>query len=101
MINIGNKVKKLRELCNYTQEYMANCLNLSVNSYGRLERNEVDITLRRVHEIAKILGIDYQTVLNFNEDSIFNFSTDKLQPDSLPDGGYKELIGVLKEELLY
>ena len=77
MIKVGNKIKKLRELKNYTQEFMAVSLNLTPNGYGRIERDEVDVTLGRLEEVAKILEVDYQQILNFDEKQIFNLNNNK------------------------
>ena len=77
MIKVGNKIKKLRELKNYTQEFMATSLNLSPNGYGKIERDEVDVTLGRLEEVAKILEVDYQQILNFDEKQIFNLHNNK------------------------
>ena len=77
MIKVGNKIKKLRELKNYTQEFMANSLNLSPNGNGKIERDEVDVTLGRLEEVAKILEVDYQQILNFDEKQIFNLHNNK------------------------
>lgn len=74
MFRIGNKIKKLRELKNLTQEYMAQNLNLSPNGYGKIERDEVDITLGRLEAIAKILEMDIFQVMTFDEKQIFNIT---------------------------
>lgn len=100
-MQIGNKIKKIRELKNYTQEYMAQSLNLSVNGYGKIERDEVDITLNRLHDIAKILGIDVFQILDFDEKKIFNIThnhNNNAVGIIQSDEGYKTLIFHLQEE---
>jgi transcriptional regulator with XRE-family HTH domain len=42
-MSIGAKIKNLRELRNYTQAYMADQLNMSVNGYSKIEREETDV----------------------------------------------------------
>jgi transcriptional regulator with XRE-family HTH domain len=71
---VGNKIKKLRELKNYSQEYMAQELGMTPAGYSKIERDETEITLTRLNEIAKILGVDSQNILNFDEKQIFNFN---------------------------
>ena len=71
-MQIGNKIKQLRELRNYTQAYMAHALQMSLNGYGRLERDEVDMTLGRLTKIAKLLGMDVLQVLCFDEKQVLN-----------------------------
>jgi transcriptional regulator with XRE-family HTH domain len=105
MLKIGSKIKKLRELKNYTQEYMAHQLHLSVNGYGKIERNDVDVTIGRLEEIAKILETDVMQILAFDEKMIFNinqgnnnvyglFQTQKVANDD----GFKQFITHLQDE---
>jgi transcriptional regulator with XRE-family HTH domain len=54
---VGNKIKKLRELKNYTQEYMAQQMNLTPAGYSKLERDETEMTLNRLDEIAKFSAL--------------------------------------------
>ena len=76
-MSVGEKIKKLRELKNYTQNYMANELNLSLSGYGKIERDETDISLSRLEEIAKVLEVDLPTILSFDEKNVFNFSNNE------------------------
>lgn len=100
-MQIGNKIKKIRELKNYTQEYMAQSLNLSINGYGKIERDEVDITIGRLNDIAKILGIDALQILGFDEKKIFNIThnhNNNAVGIIQNDDGYKTFIMHLQEE---
>jgi transcriptional regulator with XRE-family HTH domain len=72
-MNVGENIKKLRELKNYTQEYMAKALNISPTTYGDIERNKSELTINRVVEIAKVLEVNYLQILEFNPNQIFNF----------------------------
>jgi transcriptional regulator with XRE-family HTH domain len=54
-MKVGNKIKKIRELKNYTQEFMANELSMSISNYSKIERDEISITLDRLEEIAIVL----------------------------------------------
>ncbi len=72
MLKVGNKIKKIREYKNYTQEYMAQSLGLSITAYGKIERDETEMTLTRLSQISKILTIDYRQILDFDEKNIFN-----------------------------
>jgi len=71
-MSVGNKIKQLRELRNFTQSYVAEQLGLSVNGYGKIERDETDITLNRINQIAKVLGTELSTILNFESSQVFN-----------------------------
>ncbi len=76
-MSIGNKVKKLRELRNYTQEYMADRLGMSLTGYGKIERDEVDIPYKRLEQLSEALGVKTVDILNFDEKVILNFSNNK------------------------
>ncbi len=54
----GSKIKFVRELNGYTQEYVANRLNLSQSAYYKIEAGITDITLSRLQKICTILHID-------------------------------------------
>lgn len=71
-LRIGKKIKQLRELKNYSQEYMATQLKMSVPGYGRIERNEVDVSMERANQIATVLGISLTELISFDEKYIFN-----------------------------
>lgn len=66
-IKTGLKIKKLRELRNYTQEFMAEKLSMSQTGYSNIERDETDVSLSRLQQIAKVLEIKLQDLLGFDE----------------------------------
>jgi transcriptional regulator with XRE-family HTH domain len=72
---VGTKVKKLRELRNFTQSYMAERLGIAQSSYSTIESGESDITLSRLDEISKILGMRLEDVMAFDEKMVFNIAT--------------------------
>lgn len=74
MKNIGDNIKKFRELKNITREQMASDLEMSLSGYSKIERNEIDLTLSRIQKIAQILDIDISQILNFDASQIFNVS---------------------------
>jgi len=40
MINVAKNIRKIRELKNYKQEFIANELNISVRGYSKIENEE-------------------------------------------------------------
>ncbi len=66
-MNIGDKIRKVRELKGYKQEYVAGKLSLSVTAYGNIERNESSLTFERLEEIAEVLEVTVQDILNIPE----------------------------------
>ncbi|MES2651366.1 MAG: helix-turn-helix transcriptional regulator [Bacteroidota bacterium] len=65
MENVGENIRKIRILLDIKQAVMAKMLNLSVNFYGKIERNEVDIKPERLRQIAKIFEVDPIYIENF------------------------------------
>ena len=84
-MNVGEKIKKLRELKNYTQQHMAEELDLSLSGYGKIERNETDISVSKLEKIAKILDTDISSILSFDEKHVFNISENKQANISMRD----------------
>ena len=78
MNNIGDNIKKFRELKNITREQMASDLNMSLSNYSKIERSEIDLTISRTHQIAQILGVDISQILNFDASQIFNVSNNNV-----------------------
>jgi transcriptional regulator with XRE-family HTH domain len=72
MDEIGNKIKKVRELRNYSRQYMATQLNIAINSYGKIERNEANLSFKRLVDIAKILNVSVTYLIKFDENKILN-----------------------------
>jgi transcriptional regulator with XRE-family HTH domain len=65
-MKIGEKIKKLREFRNFTQEYVAKMLNMTQAGYSRIERDEVDLNLSRLEQIASLLNVSIDDVLGFD-----------------------------------
>ncbi|MBC8984406.1 helix-turn-helix transcriptional regulator [Pedobacter sp. N36a] len=62
-MQFGNALRIQRVIKGYTQEYMAERLNLSQNSYSKLERGLTSLTVSRLYQIAGILEISVQDIL--------------------------------------
>ena len=70
-MGIGNKIKALRELKNLSQDYMAKQLDISQKAYSNIENDITEITINRLENISKILGVSMTQILNLNEENIF------------------------------
>jgi transcriptional regulator with XRE-family HTH domain len=66
-LDIGLNIKKIRELKNFTQEYMAEQLKMSQRGYSKIENGEVDISFTRIKDIAKVLGLKATEIVGFDE----------------------------------
>jgi len=68
---LGEKIKKVREFRNYTQDYVAQQLKMTQAGYSRIERSEVDIPFSRLENIAKILDVSTADLIKYDEQSMF------------------------------
>ncbi len=55
---IASHIRQLRESKSYSQEYMAAKMNLSQNSYSKIELNYSKLTVDRLIQIARLLDTD-------------------------------------------
>jgi transcriptional regulator with XRE-family HTH domain len=69
---IGEQIKKFRELRNFTQEHIAKQLDMTPQGYGKIERNEVELSIQKLATITEILGTTIQDILGFDEKFVFN-----------------------------
>lgn len=70
--NLGHKIKKLRELRNFSQEYMADQLGLSQSAYSKLETDQTELTYNKLSKIAEVLQVSISDIENFDEKVIFH-----------------------------
>ncbi|HTQ65401.1 MAG TPA: helix-turn-helix transcriptional regulator [Puia sp.] len=72
MLPAGQNIKTIRELKNFTQDYVASQLNMSTPNYSNIENGKTDVTLTRLLQIAKVLEIDYRQILSLDKSVLFN-----------------------------
>jgi transcriptional regulator with XRE-family HTH domain len=101
-----NKIKQIRELKNFTQEYVAQQLGLSTRAYSKIETGETQLTINRLNEISAILEVQPMEVLGFDDKKVFNFynSSDinNVKNMNMPEKliqQYEETIQALKEQI--
>lgn len=100
------KIKQIRELKNFTQEYVAQKLGLSTRAYSKIETGETQLTINRLNEISKVLEIEPMQLLGFDDKKIFNINNSTgnngynniFFPEKLVQQ-YEETIQSLKEQI--
>lgn len=70
-MNVGIKIRQIRELKGLSQENMAELLHVSQAAYSKLEKND-NIGMDKIKAIAQIFKIDPIQLLSFDENHIFN-----------------------------
>lgn len=106
---IGAKIRKIRELKGYSQEYMAASLGITQNSYSKLENQKTKLGLERISNIAEILEVDPLDLITSDENLVFNQTIQKINnndivhhnfPEELKEQ-YENQIAHLKEEIIF
>ncbi|GAA4457949.1 hypothetical protein GCM10023189_29460 [Nibrella saemangeumensis] len=59
----GERIRLLRLQRGYSQENMADLLNLSTTAYGDIERGKTELTLSRLEQIADVLNLSVTELL--------------------------------------
>jgi transcriptional regulator with XRE-family HTH domain len=72
IVSIENKIKKIRELKNFTQEAMADQLGISTRAYSKIESGETKLTIDRLNKISEIFKMPAIEVLGFSDKQVFN-----------------------------
>ncbi len=70
-MKVGEKIRKMRDLKGLSQENMAQAMGISTSAYGKIERDETEITLAKLEEIAKVFQVNVIDILKFDEQSVF------------------------------
>ena len=107
-MNTSLKINKYRELKNYTQDYMAEKLDISQNTYSKIENGGIKLTVDRLKQISDILETPIEELINA-ENQVFNFHNSNIEKfygyiESLHEDN-KELtmttIKILNDQLTY
>lgn len=69
---IGNRIRKIRELKGYTQDFMASKMNISQRAYSKIENNNIKLDWDRIVLISKLLEVDPMNLVTFDDNLIFN-----------------------------
>jgi len=75
---IYSKIKSVRELKNFTQEYMAVELEISQPAYNKIESGKTALTYEKLEDIARILDVSLEDIIGFDSRTYFkSFSLPK------------------------
>ena len=106
--NIGDKIRKVRELKGFFQDFMAGKLEMSQRAYSKIENNDIKLDWGRIEDISKILEIEPTDLVSFDDSLVFNncVQSGKFQvfnnnfPDELKKS-YEDRIAHLEQEVLF
>ena len=66
MEGLGEKIKKYRESKGFSQDYVANMLDISQSTLAKYESNTTEISVKRLAEIANVLGVNFTDFFNLD-----------------------------------
>ena len=98
-VKIGLEIKKLRKMQRFTQDHIAQKLDMSVAGYSRIERDEVNVTLDRLQELSDILGTTPEFLLGIESEKENGLSKDA-SVDKI-ERLYLDQIEQLKDEIAF
>jgi transcriptional regulator with XRE-family HTH domain len=79
MAKIGERIREVREKRNFTQEYMADELNITPNGYGKIERGESSVNFDKLQKIAEILKVKLNDLIDLGgTNTSFDYSDSKI-----------------------
>jgi transcriptional regulator with XRE-family HTH domain len=89
---IGENLRILRILRNYSQEGLANKLGKTQNWLSKIEKGEIDIPLSCLTELSKELGVSVDFIITFDKTQILN-----KEPITEQDKTLNEILQLLKK----
>jgi transcriptional regulator with XRE-family HTH domain len=95
---IGQKIRRIREYRDLSQDSVAMEMGMSPSGYSRIERDEVSITVDRLNRLAEILKVSLLDLVSPEESIVFN------NYGTAQDNSFSTINGVLdieKIEQLY
>lgn len=93
--SIGNKIKRVRIQKSLTQEKIAEKLYMTPAGFGKIERGETDITLKKLEQICEALEVSVFQIISLDDKNVFNVNDNALQYGTL---GYMNHIHSEKNE---
>lgn len=63
-MSVNENIRILRESQNWSQEKMAEKMNMSTNGYAKIERGETKLNLHKLQQIANIFEVDVLELMN-------------------------------------
>jgi transcriptional regulator with XRE-family HTH domain len=105
---LGGKIRQIRELKGFSQDYVAAQLGISQRAYSKLERDEIKLDWDKITSISKIFEMEPTDLVSFDDNLVFHNCTQSGKfnqfinqiPDKLIEQ-YEARIKALEEEVLF
>lgn len=90
-MSVNEKIRKIREAKDWSQEQMAEKLDMSLNGYAKIERGESKIYLDKLEQIAQVFDIDVIELMQSDGRNIC-FQIESLLGSVYQGGGETQLL---------
>lgn len=72
---MGQKIRRLRENRDFSQEYVANRLGISQTAYSKIENNQTKLTAERIAQLSQLFEIPESEFFTFEQHIEFTGNT--------------------------
>jgi XRE family transcriptional regulator, regulator of sulfur utilization len=100
---INNNIRKIRQLKGYSQEYVADKLNLTQGGYGRIERGEVKVKIETLEKLSKIFDMPASVIQYFHKKDLYRPESEHKIIKEAESTYFKQAVALekCKEEVIY
>lgn len=95
-----NKIRAIREVKGYSQDFMAEKMNISQKTYSRIESGNVKLDIDRLKQISELLEVEPSALLD-NETNVFNYYDKVNNSGTFYNISSEEYISHLNKEIEY
>lgn len=99
-MEVHDKIRVMREINQWSQEEMAEKLEMSANGYAKIERGQSSINLDKLKQIAEIFNIDIIDLLTKHDRPFFFSIGDHTNSHHINYSDKFQLLLEAKDELL-
>lgn len=101
-LNIGQKLRKLRNEKGFSQEYLADRLNISQKTYSNMENDRTPITVEILKQLSSELEVDMIDLITDSKIIVqYNISKDTSTFNGVVNNNFpEELVNQLKERII-
>ncbi len=90
-ISFGKRVKAIRKKKNFSQEELAEKIEIAVTNMGKIERGESFVTASTLQKLADVLGVRVFDFFVFDTFVSVDEMRAELNPDNMTDEEIKQL----------
>ncbi len=76
-MSVHEKIRFIRQLKGWSQEEVAQKLEMSTNGYGSIERGDTDVNLSRLKQIAEVFDIRLSDLVEAENNQVVNFGCEQ------------------------